>query len=106
MDGGGIAQRGNATLEAWRRDKTIYLTEPGRPELPLGEGKDVTIAVGARGPYVAWTGPSGIEFYGPGQKSTRVLAPSGSFAATAALPNGSVLIAWEDGGRIQTEIVE
>jgi len=106
MDGGGIAQRGDATVAAWRRDKTIYLTKPGRPELAIGEGKDVTIAMGARGPYVAWTSPSGIELYGPEQKGSRVLSPSGSFAATAALPNGSVLVAWEAGGRIQLERVE
>ena len=106
MDGGGIAQWGGATVAAWRRDKTIYLTEPGRPEFALGEGKDVTVAIGAHGPYVAWTGSSGIELYGPGQKQTRLLSSSGAFAAMRALPNGSVLVAWEEGGRIQLETVE
>jgi len=105
MDGGGIAQRGNHIATAWRRDKTVYLTEGGNEETAIGEGKDVTIALGPGGAYAAWTGANGIEVHGPGQKAPRSLSSSGAFPAMAALSDASVLAAWEDKGAIETKIV-
>jgi hypothetical protein len=105
MDGGAIAQRGDAIVTAWRRDKTVYLDDPGRPEKAIGKGKDVTLAMGAHGPYVAWTGQSGIELYQPEKGTVRSLSSSGAFATAATLPDNSVLLAWEEGGRIQLEKV-
>ncbi len=99
-------KKGHVTVTAWRRDKTVYLSRPGDQELAIGEGKDVAVTMTSRGAYAAWTGPSGIEIHTPTQKAVRLLSPSGSFAAISALPNGSVLVAWEDAGRIQLEIVE
>jgi hypothetical protein len=105
MDGGGLAQRGNDIGTAWRRDKTVYLTEGSNEETAVGEGKDVAIAFGTSGAYAAWTGADGIEVHEPGQKAPRSLSPSGAFPAMAALSNGSVLVAWEDNGEIETKTV-
>ena len=44
MDGGGIANLNGHLVSAWRRDKAVYLAEPGKAEKAIGEGKDVTIA--------------------------------------------------------------
>lgn len=106
MDGGGLAQRGDEIATAWRRDKTVYLTEAGNKEVAIGEGKDVAAAMGSRGAYAAWTGANGIELHEPGQKTSRSLSPSGAFPAMATLSNGSVLVAWEEGGRIETKTVQ
>jgi hypothetical protein len=105
MDGGGIAQRGNDIATAWRRDRAVYLTEGRNEETAIGEGKDVTIALGPSGAYAAWTAAHGIEVHEPGQKAPRSLSSSGAFPAMAALSNGSVLVAWEDNGRIETKVV-
>ena len=105
MDGGGIAHRGNMTVTAWRRDHTVYLDEPGRPEIAAGEGKDVAVALTTRGPFVAWVNSSGVELYGGHKKETLCLSPAGSFSSLASLPNGSVLAAWEQDGKIKLQIV-
>ena len=62
--------------------------------------------MGAHGPYVAWTGPSGIELYQPENATVRPLSSSGAFAAAATLSDDSVLVAWEEGGRIELERVK
>ncbi len=106
MDGGGMVQQGGTILTAWRRDKTVYLDEPNRPEVALGEGNDVDIALTARGPYVAWSASSGIFLDRPNRKAVIRLSPSGSFPALTGLPDGSVLAAWEQDGRIEWKVVE
>ena len=105
MDGGGVAQRGSTIATAWRRDRTVYLDEPGQAEIPLGQGKDVALALPAKGPYVAWTSSSGLELHRPGEQKPTCLSVTGSFPVLTALSTGSVLAAWEQDGKIQLQIV-
>ena len=105
MDGGGLVHRGNTTVTAWRRDRTVYLDEPGQPETPLGEGKDVAITLSAKGAYVAWTGVSGIELQKPDREAPITISPAGSFPALTTLPDGRVLAAWEQDGKIGMQTV-
>ncbi len=102
MDGGGIAATGSKTITAWRRERTVYLDEAGQPEVALGEGKDVALAVTAKGPYVAWSNASGVQIHRPDQPRARCISPRGGFPVLGALPNGSVLAAWEQDGKIDT----
>lgn len=102
MDGGGIARSGSKTITAWRREGTVYLDEAGQREVSLGEGKDVALAVTARGPYVAWSNASGVQIHRPDQSRTTCISPRGGFPVLASLPNGSVLAAWEQDGKINT----
>jgi hypothetical protein len=104
MDGGGLAHRGK-TVTAWRRDTTVYFDEPGHPEIPLGEGKDVALALAAKGAYIAWADSSGIELHKPDSKEPVRLSHSGSYPNLATLPNGSVLAGWEQDGKIELEII-
>ena len=105
MDGGGLAHRANTTVTAWRRDRTVYVDQPGQAERPVGEGKDVAVAISEKGPYVAWTGTSGIEIQGPGQEA-RSLCSGGNFPALTGLSRGGVLAAWEHDGSIQLRIID
>jgi hypothetical protein len=106
MDGGGLVRRGNKIITAWRRDETVYLDEAGQPETPVGQGKDVALAVTGRGSYVAWTSKDGIEVHRSNAEMKNILiGPGGAFVSLTALPDDSVLAAWEHDGRIEIETV-
>jgi len=100
MDGGGLAVRNGGLFAAWRRDHDVYLAEPGKPEVRLGSGMDIAIAVNAKGPYAIWTTPQGIEAHVPGTASPLRISEAGAFPALTALPDGGVLAAWEENGAI------
>jgi len=105
MDGGGLVWDHGQPVSAWRRDQDVFLARPGTAETRLGSGKDVAIAAGKNGVYVAWSAGSGIEIVAPGDKQPRRLAPDGSFVNLVALEDGSILAAWESAGAIQTAIL-
>jgi hypothetical protein len=102
MDGGGLAVSQNRVITAWRREGTVYMAEPGEHETEIGQGKDVAIAAGAKGPYIAWVSPSGIELRVPGAPESVRLSEKGSVPALVTQTDGSVLVAWEEDGAIKT----
>lgn len=106
MDGGGLALRDGSSVAAWRRDQTVYLGEPGQPEIALGEGKDVALALSRGGSYVAWVDKSGVEVYSSRTKAISRLSDTGSFATVTTTSNGSVLAAWEQNGEIHVRTIE
>jgi hypothetical protein len=101
MDGGGIAISNGRVVTAWRREHEIFLARPGEQETAIGAGVDVAIGAGERGVYAIWSTPGGIEAVLPGKSGPTTVSPKGSFPAIAALPNGGVLAAWEDAGKIE-----
>ena len=104
MDGGGfVVAHGGQVTSAWRRDGEIILDEPGRDEQPLGAGKDVAIARGKSGLYLAWTKDGAIQVRTPSSAEPRVIGPAGGFAHLIALEDGVVLAAWESKGSIETK---
>ena len=100
MDGGGIAVRGGQIASAWRRDRDIYLAAPGKPEVKIGTGQDVAFGANSRDFYAAWSTPAGIALYTAG--ATSQLSSLGAFPAIVALPDGAMLVAWEEDGAIAT----
>ena len=93
------------TISAWRREHTVYLDTAGQREIALGEGKDVALAVSAKGSYVAWSDATGIQVHQPDGK-TIFLSHGGGFPTLAALPHGKVLAAWEQDGAIKIRLLE
>jgi hypothetical protein len=102
MDGGGIAVFNGGTITAWRREKDVYLFEPGKPEVKLATGQDVALAANAKGAYAIWTAGKVIEARIPGASAPLRLSEAGAFPALLALPDGAVLAAWEENGAIAT----
>lgn len=104
MDGGGfeVAPDGQVT-SAWRRDGEIILDEPGRGEQTIGTGKDIAIARGQLGLYLAWTKDGAIQVRTPSSAEPRVIGVAGGFAHLIALEDGVVLAAWESKGSIETK---
>jgi hypothetical protein len=103
MDGGGIAVRDGRTTTAWRREKTVYVAEPGHPEKQVAEGKDVALAVGKDGAYVAWTAGQQIVVRTPGRTEPVTLSNNGGFPDLVATQDGSVLAAWEESSGIKVQ---
>jgi hypothetical protein len=106
MDGGGLAIHQGQPITAWRRDGEIFLAEPGKPESRIGKGKDVAIAAGNKGAYVAWSNGAAIEILAPGTTQPTQLSTGGAFVNLIALPDGSALAAWESNGTIQIDRFE
>ena len=100
MDGGGLAFRNGEVTAAWRREHDVYLVEPGKSELDLGPGVDVALAASAKGAYVAWTTPQGIQAHIPGSTTPVQLSSAGAFPSLVVLPGGGVLAAWEENNAI------
>jgi len=102
MDGGGIAVFQNRVITAWRREGTVYVAEPGQPETAIGQGKHVTIAAGAKGPYVVWVSSSGIEVRMPAASESVRISEKGIDSSLVSQADGSILVAWEEDGVIKT----
>lgn len=103
MDGGALAIHHGRPVSAWRRDGEVFLAEPGKLERGIGTGKDIALASTPAGLYVAWSRGPGLEILTPGALNPTQLAPEGAFVNLVALPDGSVLGAWEAGGSIRIE---
>jgi hypothetical protein len=106
MDGGGLVVDHGEIVSAWRREGDVYLAPAGKPEIKIGTGKDVSIAAGKKGAYVAWSNGPALQIQIPGASAPSQLAENGSFVNLTPLPDGSVLAAWEANGVIETRRVE
>lgn len=103
MDGGGLVVDHGRLISAWRRETSLYLAEPGKPETLIGTGKDVGVAAGKKGVYAIWTGPHGVQAKIPGKDAPASISAEGTFPNLVALPDGSILAAWEEKTAIRLE---
>ena len=104
MDGGGfVVGPGGRVTSAWRRDGEIVLDEAGRAEQVIGTGRDVAIARGQGGLYLAWTKDGAIQVRTPATAEPRVIGATGGFAHLIALEDGVIVGAWESKGSIETK---
>ena len=104
MDGGGIVISRQRVFTVWRREGTIYLAEPGGNETALGPGKDLAVAAGPKGVYVASVSASKIELRIP-DAAPVTLSSDGAFPALAVLSDGAVVAAWQEKDGITTRRV-
>ena len=105
MDGGGLALDDGGLVSAWRRDGQLYLARPGEQETLLGNGKDVALAVGKKGVYTGWSSAGGIQIRLPDAKAAEPLHREGAFVNLLALPDGTILAAWEHQGSLTVELL-
>ncbi len=100
MDGGGVAVDGKGSVATvWRRQDTVYLDSPGKPESVLGKGKNAALATNDDGVYAAWSGPQGLVAKIPGRQEPILLAEDGTYVSVGA--SGSLAIAaWESKGGV------
>jgi hypothetical protein len=101
MDGGGIAIAHGQIYSAWRRENTVYTSQPDKPEVAVGQGKDVAAAVSPNGMDIAWMSTNGIMLRRAGSTEAIAIADTGAYPAIATLANGTLVVAWEDNGAIK-----
>jgi hypothetical protein len=102
MDGGGVAIDGRGALvTVWRREADVFLARPDQPEERLGTGRDPVIALAGDGAWsAAWRGDDGVSIQDAKHAAPRRLAEGGQAPALIALPDGSLLAAWERERRV------
>ena len=103
MDGGALAIDHGHPISAWRRDGEIFTTDAAGAEKKVGTGKDVTLAVGKRGTYLAWTQDGTVQVLSPKAAAPVKVGEGGGFATLLALPDGGMLAAWEANGSVETK---
>ena len=104
MDGGGMGEFHGAVITLWRRESELYLARPdGQAEQRIATGKNPAVALREAGVYAVWSGPEGIMATGPG-KPAYLLAKSGAFPVITL--QGPVTAAWDDKGKIVTQLLE
>jgi hypothetical protein len=64
----------------------------------LSTGRNASVVATTAGSYVAWTDGADVFLRRPTAQTERIA--EGAFPAVAALPDGSVLLAWEARGAI------
>ena len=105
MDGGGIVTDAEgAVTTVWRRDKTIFLAQPGQPEIKVADGLNPAIAATPGGPVIAWNAPEGVSVAAP-DRDTILLDPDGKFVSIAA-SRGAIIAVWERGEQTLTRVLE
>ena len=99
MDGGGMARSGDGrVLTTWRRDQTVFVAAPGRPETEVGAGKDPAIAFTGSEPVVAWSSPAGLAVR-RGSAQPEIVDAAGHSPSLAGAADGAALLAWQRGDR-------
>ncbi len=101
MDGGGLTMDPHGKLVSiWRRENEVFMAQEGSPEKKIETGKDAAIAGGPGGVYAIWNTSGAVHAHVAGNPQPIVLADQGAFPQLIAVPDGPVLAAWEDKGRI------
>lgn len=59
-------------LRAWRRMNDIFIAEPDKHEMKIGEGKDVTLAAAGDRVYAAWIEDDQLVLWTNGSKEKAV----------------------------------
>ena len=76
---------------------------PWQKEVGIGEGTDVAIAAAPGGVDAVWSTPAGIRALLPGHTSPISVSQKGSFPDVVSLPDGDVLAAWEEDGKLEIQ---
>ncbi len=98
MDGGDLTQVNGRTVSVWRRMDDIYVAEPGKPEMKVGPGHDVTAASAGKSLWLLYVQGGKAMLWNDGK--TQQIGEDVTFPALTALADGRLIAAWEQGGAI------
>lgn len=72
----------------------IFIAEPDKHEMKIGEGKDVRLAAAGDGVYAAWIEDDQLVLWTNGSKEK--VATHARYPTLISLPGGGALLAWEE----------
>lgn len=105
MDGGSLAIDNNGNLQTvWRRQGKIFLCEPGKPEIELGEGKGCTMELIGEKKVYAWTEKGEVICLLPGGK--KELLGKGQQPIIKIMNDKQIICIWEDEKQIHRSILQ
>lgn len=105
MDGGAVALDANGKVgTTWRRENTIYYTEPGSMEQKIGEGRASSLAKTTKGNYLIWQQGSNILALTPNKLSPEIIG-TGIYPRLVPLANQQVISVWESEGKILARLL-
>lgn len=98
MDGGGIALLPSGQpFTTWRRENTLYTCLPGQPETAVATGRNVTLALGADKPVLAWDESGSIWV----KSADNSAIPIGKGQIPSVAVSGkTALCVWESEGQV------
>ena len=105
MDGGSIAiNKTGVTQTVWRREGTIFTSEPGKPETELAEGRSCTIeTVNGKNVY-AWVEKGEVIVLKPG--GVKMNLGKGSLPAIKAVNDKEIVCVWQKDKEIHKTVIE
>lgn len=98
MDGGAVTVAKDGSIQTvWRRNKELYTTAAGKPEMKLAAGEQPVIAANSTGTAAAWlTKRRGDLMLSANGAEPQKIAADASDPAIVASPNASrIALAWE-----------
>lgn len=105
MDGGGLALTTNgAPQTVWRRNKKIFSSEPAKPEIEIGQGKQCTIESANGYNSYAWVENGEVVVLLP--KGIKKNLGKGGLPKLKAIGNEHLLCVWENNKQIYRAILE
>lgn len=96
MDGGDLTHVNGKPVSVWRRNDEVFVAEPGKAEVSIGNGHDIAAAGSGSELYAAWVRDGKLVLWKGG--TTEAIGEGVTFPTLATLPGGGVLIAWEQAG--------
>ncbi len=104
MDGGDVVTAGERTITTWRRDREVFISEPGSVEQKLGQGMQPVVVAAPDGNYVLWQRGTDLVIRRPDGKPT-VVAERASYPSVATTRDGSVVATWQSGESVVAGVV-
>jgi hypothetical protein len=101
MDGGALQIDSNGKpVTVWRRASDVFLAKGIGAEQKLGPGRHPVLAITPAGNALAWTEGKTLKILLPGQAKETTPDGDAAFPSIVALSRSSVLVAWEQNGKI------
>lgn len=101
MDGGDLTVNSKGEVSTvWRRQMEVYLAQPGKPEMKLGNGRTPVILQTAKGNAIAWQQDDSIQFRSPDGLKTSSLGRGQYPKLALAKDKKTALCTFERDGQI------
>ena len=104
MDGGGVyIDDANQTHTTWQREGRVYYAKPQETEKEIGKGRTCSISGHGGRLLISMQDKGTVKYYD--MKNTGLTdAGQGSFLKSVVLPDGKILLAWEEAGNITVQL--